>query len=121
MVGIDSAPQQVIDLGDRAVDPLRHVAGRVAQAAMVPLDLAERRIQPIAFSAQHVDVAREIIALGGERGERPLVIRRRPRPDLHQAVRESVLKPSQRFCQMLLGRLKLRHAGLPFDQDKATI
>ena len=36
---------------------------------MVPLDRAQRRAQPIALAAQRADVARQIVALGGEGGD----------------------------------------------------
>ena len=82
---------------------------------VVPLHGAERRAQPIALAAQRADVARQIVALGGDCSEGALVIGVRPRRRLGQSKRQRILQPFQCLREMLLGCLELRHAGLPFD------
>jgi hypothetical protein len=120
-VGIGSALQQAIDLGDRPIDPLGDVARDVAKIAVVALDLAQRGAQAIALAAQHGDIPRQIVAFSRELLEAPEVAGSHGRRGAHQSLRHGAFKPSEGFREMLLSRFELRHAGVPFDHRKATI
>jgi hypothetical protein len=88
---------------------------------MVALDLAQRRAQPVALAAQHLDVPRQIVALSRELFQGVSVTRPRGGGRPHQSPRHGGLEPLEGFGEMLVSRLELRHAGVPFDHRKATI